>query len=252
MDTLSVLLRWIHVVAGILWIGFAFFLTLVLYPVVSKLDRDTMTKVMPEFVSRAVFWARSAAIITWVSGLVLLIIVFYMGGLMSGDSGMEEWGVWQSALSLAVVFGLAYVYDLLAKSSLGQNQKVFAVVGFILIAAATYGFMEIGGFGYRAYVIHVGAVLGTIMAMNGAMRIGPASKKIGSIVKEGGTPDPALLALAATRSKHVVYLSIPLVWTMINAHTATPAADSWLYLLGVTLIGWVVVAWAYKLAEKVK
>lgn len=252
MDTLSVLLRWIHVVAGILWIGFAYFLALVFFPVISKLDRDTMTKVMPEFVSRAVFWARAAALITWVAGLVLLIIVFYMGGLMSGESGMEEWGVWQSVLSLVVVFGLAYVYDLLAKSPLGQNQKIFAVVGFVLIAAVTYGFIEIGGFGYRAYVIHVGAVLGTIMAMNGAMRIGPASMKISDAVKAGGPPDPALLALAATRSKHVVYLSVPLVWTMINAHTATPAADSWLYLLGVTLIGWVAVAWVYKLAGKVK
>jgi uncharacterized membrane protein len=252
MDTLSVLLRWIHVVAGILWIGFAYFLTLVLFPVISKLDRDTMTKVMPEFVSRAVFWARSAAIITWVSGLVLLIIVFYVGGLMSGDSGMEEWGAWQSILSLVVVFGLAYGYDILAKSPLGQNQKVFAVVGFILIAAVTYGFMEIGGFGYRAYVIHVGAVLGTIMAMNGAMRIGPASSRIGDMVKEGRPPDPTLLALSATRSKHVVYLSVPLVWTMIDAHTTTPAADSWLYLLCVTLIGWVVVALVYKLAGKVK
>jgi uncharacterized membrane protein len=252
MDTLSVLLRWIHIVAGILWIGFAYFLTLVFFPAISKLDRDTTTKVMPEFVSRAVFWARSAAIITWVAGIMLLIIVFYMGGLMAGDSGMEEWGIWQSVLTLLVVFGLAYVYDLLAKSPIGQNQKVFAVAGFILIAVITYGFKEIAGFGYRAYVIHVGAVLGTIMAMNGAMRIGPASRKIGETVKAGGPPDPALLGLVTSRSKHVVYLSVPLVWTMINAHTATPAADSWLYLLGVTLIGWVLVAGAYKLAGKVK
>lgn len=251
MDTLSVLLRWIHVVAGILWIGFAYFFNFVLFPSIAKLDRETTKKVMPEIVPRALFWARWAAVITWVAGILLLIIVFYAGGLMTGESGAEEWGLLQSVVTLAVIFGLAYAYDVLARSPVGKNQKVFAVVSFILIAAVTHIFVKGAGFGYRAYVIHIGALFGTIMIMNALMRILPATRKIVSAIKEGAAPDPAIVALSATRSKHVVYLSVPLVWTMINAHTATPAADSWLYLLGVTLIGWVAVAWVYKLAGKV-
>jgi uncharacterized membrane protein len=252
MDILSVLFRWFHVVAGILWIGFAFFFNFVQFPVFAALDRETVKKVIPEFVPRGLFWARWAAVVTWVTGIVLLIFIFYVGGLMADESGVQEWGFWKSVITLLVVFALAYAYDLLARSPLGSNQKLFAIVGFILIGAVTCGFIEIGGFGYRAYVIHMGALFGTIMIMNGWMRILPTTKKIISAVKEGAAPDPALLAVAATRSKHVVYLSVPLVWTMINAHTATPAADSWLYLLGVTLIGWLVVAWIYKLVGKVK
>lgn len=123
-------------------------------------------------------------------------------------------------------------------------------MSFILIAAVTHVIVKGAEFGYRAYVIHIGALFGTIMIMNALMRILPATRKIVSAFREGAAPDPAVLALSATRSKHVVYLSVPLVWTMINAHTATPAADSWLYLLGVILIGWLLVAWVYKLVGK--
>jgi uncharacterized membrane protein len=251
MDILSVLFRWIHILVGILWIGFIFFFNFVQFPVFSALERETARKVIPEFVPRGLFWARWAALLTWITGIVLLIFIFYVGGLMVDEAGAQEWGFWKSVVTLLVIFVLAYAYDLLARSPLGKNQKLFAVVGFILLGVVTYGFIEIGGFGYRAYVIHVGALLGTIMIMNGFMRVMPATRKVVSAVKEGRPPDPALLTLAATRSKHVVYLSVPLVWTMINAHTVTPAADDWLYLLGVTLIGWLLVASAFKVAGKV-
>jgi len=251
MDILSVLFRWIHILAGILWVGFLFFFNFVQFSVFSILDRQTASKVIPEFVPRGLFWARGAAVITWLTGIILLIFIFYVGGLMVDEPGVREWGFWESVITILVVLALAYAYDLLARSPLGKNQKLFAVVGFILIGLVTYGFIEIGGFGYRAYVIHIGALLGTIMIMNGFMRVMPATRKVVLAVKEGRTPDSALLALAATRSKHVAYLSVPLVWTMINAHTATPAADSWLYLLGVTLIGWLLVAWGFKVAGKV-
>lgn len=123
MDTINVLLRWIHVVAGILWVGFAYFFNFVLFPSITKLDRETTKKVVPEIVPRALFWARWAAVITWVAGILLLINIFYAGGLMTGESGTEEWGVWQSTVSLAVILGLAYGYDLLARSLLERIRR---------------------------------------------------------------------------------------------------------------------------------
>jgi uncharacterized membrane protein len=84
------------------------------------------------------------------------------------------------------------------------------------------------------------------------MRIWPAQKKIITAVKEGTAPDPAVVALAGARSKHNTFLSVPLVWTMINAHTTVPAADSWLYLLASILVGWLTVTLVYKKAAALK
>jgi uncharacterized membrane protein len=115
-----------------------------------------------------------------------------------------------------------------------------------------YLMIQAGGYSYRAYVIHTGAMLGTIMAANVWMRIWPAQKKIITAVKEGTAPDPAVVALAGARSKHNTFLSVPLVWTMINAHTTVPAADSWLYLLASILVGWLTVTLVYKKAAALK
>jgi uncharacterized membrane protein len=71
-------------------------------------------------------------------------------------------------------------------------------------------------------------------------------------MKQGIAPDPVLVTVVATRAKHATYLSVPLIWTMINFHTVVPGADSWLYFLGVVVIGWLIVALLYKRAAKLK
>ncbi|TMA49812.1 MAG: urate hydroxylase PuuD, partial [Deltaproteobacteria bacterium] len=104
---------------------------------------------------------------------------------------------------------------------------------------------------YRGYVIHTGALFGTIMAANVWMRIWPMQRRIITAVKEGTAPDPAWAALAGARSRHNVYMSVPLVWTMISSHTTTPFASSPVYLLVVILVGWGAVYLLYKKAPKV-
>jgi uncharacterized membrane protein len=95
-------------------------------------------------------------------------------------------------------------------------------------------------------------MFGTIMAANVWMRIWPAQKKIIAAVKEGTAPDASLPAMAGLRSRHNTFLSVPLIWTMINAHTAVPAANTWYYLLGAVVVGWVAVWLTYGKAGKVK
>jgi len=95
-------------------------------------------------------------------------------------------------------------------------------------------------------------MFGTIMVGNVWMRIWPAQKKVIAAVKEGTLPDAALAAQTAQRSRHNTYLSVPLVWTMINAHTVVPGADSWLILPLVVLLGWGAVALLYGKSTKVK
>jgi uncharacterized membrane protein len=252
MDTLNALVRWLHIVGGVLWIGLLYSLSFVWAPYSLSMDPETRKKVTPEFLPRVTSLARGAALFTWATGIFLLFSIYYFGGLMVQDGSTQEFGIGNSLLTFGVVLVLAYVYDLIARSPVGRNDKVFAFVGFVLIALVTYGFINVAGFGYRAYLIHMGALFGTIIIMNGFMRIIPSQNKILAAMKEGTPPDPALLNVVMTRSKHATYLSVPLIWTMINFHTVVPGADSWLYFLGVVIIGWFIVALLYKTAAKLK
>ena len=250
MDSLSVFLRWLHIAAGILWIGLLYFFNFVNTPLAGVLDGETKKKLVPELMPRALYWFRWGAAYTWFTGLLLLMLVFYHGGLMF-EEGVEEWGL-GAIVMVIVTFGGFALYDMLAKTSLSKNLKVFGAIGFVIIAVITCLMIGWGEFSYRAYNIHIGVMFGTIMAANVWMRIWPAQKKIIAAVKEGTAPDPAAVAIAGMRSRHNTYLSVPLIYTMINMHTVVPGADSWIYLLVAILIGWAGVAYMYKKAARLK
>jgi uncharacterized membrane protein len=249
-DILQVLFRWIHIVAGILWIGLLYWFNWVNVPLGAALDGETKKKVIPEMIPRSLYFFRFAALWTFVAGLLLLMLVFYHGGLMF-EQGVEGWGL-SSIVMLAVVFLMFPLYDALAKSPLGKNIRVMGAVGFVVIACVLWGLISWAGFSYRAYSIHIGVMFGMIMVMNVWMRIWPAQKKIIPAVKEGTPPDAALVARAAQRSRHNTYLSVPLVWTMINSHTVVPGANSPFWLLGVILVGWGGVSLIYRKSGNVK
>ncbi len=249
-DILSVLFRWIHVAAGILWIGLLWWFNFVNTPFAATMDGDTKKKVIPELIPRALYFFRWGALYTYGSGLLLLGLVFYQGGLMF-DQGVGSWGL-PGYVMLAVTL-LSYVwYDQLAKSGLAKNITVFGAVGFVLIGAIVYLMIHWAQFSYRAYVIHTGVMFGTIMAANVWMRIWPNQRKILDAIKAGTPPDAALVAQAGQRSRHNTYLSVPLVWTMINLHTVVPGANSPVWLLGVVVVGWYAVSLFYDKAAKVK
>jgi uncharacterized membrane protein len=188
---------------------------------------------------------------TWVTGLLLLGIVYYHGGLMF-EQGSEGWSV-GSFVMIAVVFLIFGLYNGLAKSPLGKNNFAFGVVSFILIALIIYLMTTVGSFGYRAYVIHTGSMFGTIMMANVWGNIWPGQKKVLAALKEGTAPDPNVLAQVGQRSRHNTYLSVPLIWTMINVHTTTTVAvEGWYYLLVVIALGWLVVALVYRKAAKLR
>ena len=250
MDVLSVAFRWIHIAAGILWIGLLYWFNWVNIPLGSALDGETKKKLIPEMLPRALYFFRWGAVWTWSLGLLLLLIVFYHGGLMF-EPNAEGWGV-KSIVMLAITFLIYPAYDALAKSPLGKNIRVLGGIGFVFIAVFVYAMINWAEFSYRAYNIHTGAMLGTIMIMNVWMRIWPVQKKVIPAIKEGNPPDAALMATAGQRSRHNVYLSVPLLWTMINAHTVVPGSNSWLWLLGVILVGWLAVSLVYDKSLKVK
>ena len=257
MEILSALSRWIHVLAGIVWIGMLYFFNFVNGPFQGTQDGETKKKVNPELLPRALYFFRMGAAWTWVTGVILLLLVFYHGGITFDPDG--TWGV-AAYVVIAVTFLAPFVYDALHKSPLGKDPKTFGAIAFVLVAVVAFLMARWAGFSYRSYNIHLAVMFGTIMAWNVWFRIWPAQQKIIRAVKDGTAPDAALIALAGARSRHNTYMSVPLVWGMLNAHTTyfaggnlgIPEAYAFVVFLLVVLLGWHVVWHLYKRAAKVK
>jgi uncharacterized membrane protein len=244
---LDALLRWIHIVAGIIWIGHLYFFNFVNAQFAATLDGPTRQKVVPELMPRALYWFRWGAAWTWVTGVLLLLVVFWHGGLMFAAG--RGWSL-LAVLMVLVTFLAAALYDVLAKSGWGKDIRLLAGVGWALTVLVILAYRGVG-FGYRAYVIHTGALFGTIMAYNVWMRIWPAQQKIITAVKQGQAPDPAVAAMAGARSRHNTYLSVPLIWAMVNAHTSAFSGNVVWLILAIPL-GWGAVYLIYNKAGTVK
>ena len=118
------------------------------------------------------------------------------------------------------------------------------------------------GIEYRTFNILIGAMFGTIMAFNVWFRIWPAQKRIITAIKNGEAPNASDVGLAGLRSKHNTYMSIPLIWTMINEHHHALSSETGgkalfgipqeLWLIGMVALGWHVVFQLYKKSAKVK
>jgi len=256
MQALEVLFRWMHVLAGVIWIGHLYFFNFVNVPFQGKLDAPTKKSVNPELLPRALFWFRWGAAWTWVTGVLLLGLVYYHGRLAIETESFTV-GSW---VMLAVTLLAPLVYDALYKSPLGANARGAFVVAYALVALFVYLNVSFAGFSYRGTLIHTGAMFGTIMAFNVWNRIWPAQQKIIRAVKEGTAPDAGLVKLAGLRSRHNTYLSVPLLYTMIGQHTTffaggnwgIPSGAWWVVFLAIIGLGWHVVFHLYKRSGKVE
>jgi uncharacterized membrane protein len=241
MDTvgpwLDLVFRWFHVLAGIMWIGHLYFFNFVNAHLAKTYDADTKKKVVPELMPRALFFFRWGAAWTWVTGLVLLALVYYHGGaLVNPELGMSPGVV--TGISLGLILVAFFIYDALWKA-LGKNEMVAGAVSYVLVVAMCFGLSRV--MSGRAMFIHVGGVFGTLMAMNVWMRIWPNQKKIiGGIKGTSPAADPAVVAIAGLRSKHNTYMSVPLVVTMVSNHFSTIIGSdfNWLIVSVLVAVGW--------------
>lgn len=247
MDFLQSIFRWAHIIAGITWIGLLYFFNFVNSAFAPTMDGETKKKVVPELMPRALYWFRWGAAYTWLTGVLLLLLVFYSNSqmLFDVDRGWNPGAV----IMLVVVFGGVFVYDQLYKML--KDPTLGFVVGVVLAAVVILLLHYLAGFSFRGYSIHLGAMFGTFMAFNVWFRIWPAQQKIITATKNGEAPDPALAAMAGLRSKHNTYMSVPLVFAMINQHD-TWAAGHPIILALIVPIGWGVVYWLYGKATQVK
>lgn len=259
-EWLNLVFRWVHVFAGIMWVGTTYYFTWLdarlseeekavantgtpaqIWMVHSGGFYVVEKRKVPDLLSRKLHWFRWEAGTTWLSGMALLITVYYLGGGALVDQDVSDISVGAAtALGIGLLIVGWIVYDLMMISPLGKNEKAFALIAYLLVVGITYQLTRV--FSGRAAYIHVGAMFGTIMAANVWMRILPAQKKMIAAINEGRKPDDALGAQAKLRSKQNTFMAVPVVFLMISSHF--PGATygdryNWAVLAVLILAGWI-------------
>jgi len=245
---LQLIIRWAHVVAGVTWIGHLYFFNWVNGPFAKTLG-DEKKKIIPELAPRALFWFRWGAAWTWITGVLLLGLVYYMGGVL-----FENPGAGNMALAgglLVAVFFAAFLYDVIMR--VVPNVIAANTLSLVLLCGMYALLKFVGGYGGRALYIHVGVMFGTAMAMNVWMRIWPAQKKIIPAIKEGTAPDAALAAMATLRSRHNTFMSVPLIFLMVSNHYPTiyGSGNAEIYLAIIIAVGFIMTKMLYGKAAKI-
>jgi uncharacterized membrane protein len=242
-------LRWLHVIAGIAWIGSSFYFV----HLDSSLKRRDglptgaggeawqvhgggfyhMIKylVAPERMPDDLTWFKWEAYTTWLSGFALMVIIYYFSAeLYLIDNHVLPLPVW-GAVAISVVgliLGWA-VYDGLCRSPLGDNDTALAAAGFVFLVVLAWAFTLI--FSGRGAYMQMGALIGTIMAANVLIVIIPNQKKVVADLIGGRTPDPKLGEQAKQRSLHNNYLTLPVLFVMISNHYPLAFASRWNWLI---------------------
>ena len=243
-EALHLLFRWMHVVAGVLWVGLLWFFGFVNAQVAKTYDADSRQKVVPELMPRALSLFRLGAVATFATGVGLLVIVYYAGGALveSHQSKRLAIGVGVGALVVAWI-----VYDLLWRA-LASRERLGVVLSFVLLTGASFALGEV--MTGRALFIHLGALLGTIMFNNVMQRILPSQRRIVAAARAGIAPPDDAVRLANLRSKHNTYLSVPLLFFMVSNHfpIAYGSGLRWAVAPLLVLVGWMAVKGLYGLS----
>ncbi len=252
-EWLNLVLRWFHVVAGVTWIGQTYLfnwmektfepppepkpnITGRLWMVHGGGFYLVEKQKAPEIMPSTLHWFKWEAALTWISGMLLLIVVYYLGGLI-----VEPEGPVGEAAGAAIGVGslvLAWLlYRWVWRSPLGRSEPAGAAACFALILAAAWGLSRV--LSPRAMFLHVGAMFGTIMVANVWMIILPGQRRMLEAVRAGRAPDMSHGARGKQASKHNTFMSVPLILLMVSNHFSIVGhAQGWLVLGGLVLLGW--------------
>jgi uncharacterized membrane protein len=258
-EWLDLLLRWLHVIAGMVWIGTSFYFVALdshLRPP-KEADREVAGdsweihgggfyrvqkyRVAPQTLPEPLHWFKWEAYTTWLSGFALLVVLYYLDAdTYLVDRSVADLGVgWAVTISVGLLALAWILYDVLCRL-LRERQLLLALALLVLVAAAAYGVGNL--FSARAAPIQLGAMLGTMMAGNVLFVIIPGQRELVRAKQAGRKPDPAHGIRGKQRSVHNNYLTLPVVLAMIAPHFPFVYTHerAWLVLLTLMVLGaWV-------------
>jgi uncharacterized membrane protein len=257
LEWLNALIRWAHIMVGIAWIGNSFFFIWLDATLRKRAGQPPgiagetwlvhgggfwlaeKYAVAPERMPEQLHWFKYEAYFTWLTGFLLLAVIYYFSAdafLIDKDKLPLDpaWAVILSAGSLAAGW---FIYDAICRSPLGRKTGPLAIAVFVEIAAFTFFYH--GVFSDRAAFLHVGALIGTIMAASVFFIIIPNQKIVVADLQAGRKPDPALGLQAGQRSLHNNYLTLPVIFMMISNHYPIIFGHPWspLIALGIVVAG---------------
>ena len=254
-DWLDLLLRWLHVIAAIAWIGTSFYFVLLdqsLRPPADEADAQAGVggelwevhgggfyqvqkyRVAPRVLPEHLAWFKWEAYTTWLSGFGLLIVLFYLDGAAALiDPAVADLEPWQAVALSAGLLAVAWlVYDMLCRALRDDRVLGACLAGGVVFAA--WSTAEL--FSPRAAWLQVGAMLGTVMAANVFFCIIPAHWELIRAKQAARDPDPAPGIEAKRRSVHNNYLTLPVLLTMLAAHFGFLTGRDWAWLILVALM----------------
>ena len=256
-DWLNLILRWAHMVVGIGWIGTSFYfiaLDLGLRPekrAPAGVFGDQWQvhgggfyhvrkfTVAPPQLPEHLVWFRWEAYLTWATGFGLLIVQYYWNAraYLIDPTVMDLTPTAAIAISVVTLIAGWLIYDLICRSPIGERPVLLSAVVFALIVAASYGLSQV--FSGRGAFIHVGSLVGTIMAANVFLVIVPNQKKMVAQLIAGREPDPKYGAIGKQRSVHNNYLTLPVLLMMVSNHYPMLYSHpySWLVVALIIVVG---------------
>ncbi|WP_373086953.1 urate hydroxylase PuuD [Zhongshania sp.] len=259
LDWLNLLLRWIHLITGIAWIGASFYFVWLdnsleeasaenkqkgLAGQLSSIHAGGFYEVgkyqlAPPEMPTHLHWFKWEAYSTWISGFLLLSLMFYVGAnSYLIDNSKLVLQPWQAiAISLTTLIGGWLIYHLLCKSPLANNSWLLAGVLLAFITGLSWGLGQI--FSARAAYLHIGALIGSCMAANVFFVIMPGQRALVAAVAAGRPPAPKHAKASKLRSVHNNYLTLPVLFLMISNHYPMTYGHphAWAVLLAILLIG---------------
>jgi len=257
-EWLNLILRFLHLVTGIAWVGASFYFVWLdnhlQTPPQWKADKGikgdlwaihgggfyeiAKYQLAPEKMPTTLHWFKWEAYSTWLTGFALLIVMYYVGAesYLIDPSVAELTQMQAVTIGLSVIFASWLAYELMCATKLADNSVLFAFVLFIMGAGIAYGLTQV--FSARGSFIHVGAIIGTIMAGNVFRGIMPAQRALVAAVEKGETPDPEYGRKAKLRSTFNTYTTLPLLFIMISNHYPITYnhAFNWVVLMVIVLI----------------
>ena len=259
LEWANLAIRWTHIIVGIAWIGSSFFFMWLDAHIEPAEDPDgdiagdlwmvhsghfyqvEKYKVAPRQMPKTLHWFKWEAGATWISGIALLVVAYYLtGGAFLIDTSSPFSAPVSMAIGISALIAGWFVYDGIYRSALGRNGPLAAAISCILLVVTAYFLSEI--FSGRAAYIHLGALMGTIMAFNVWAVIIPSQRNVVDATLAGEERDASKGPKAKQRSVHNNYMTLPVVFIMVSSHYPSTFghATNWLVLIGLIAVGAVV------------